>query len=428
MKGSFKKRSSQYGRLSQSILNGVVGDYLDEKQNPLAIKMGFYHHFHQLDMDASLIEQLSDLAISNKVVVLVHGLTNLETVWNFEKEAGDNSSGNSDLRNYGTLLQDEFAYTPLFVRYNTGLPIESNGQQLSELLDTLFQNYPMAIDELVLIGFSMGGLLLRHAQKNAIDHQKPWIKALNRCLYIGTPHEGSPLEKFGHITGEVVRNIPLDYVNHWAEWIDIRSQGIKDLKHGLKPLSDGQNSNQCDTFYSGSKHYFISGSVSSDKHDIQGKLFGDSLVRQGSAIPSSRPIDSKFAQFENLPHVPLAHSEKVYQQISKWFLEEPNKVKLKQLPVPATTQKIEKPKSSNQDLINGALELGVDTANKVIDTSETMHKSIAKVPFGVLKNIPLIEQVSKPVESAHNGITDFVFGTLKAGGKKAQDLATKKKT
>ena len=68
-----------WGRLGRSILNGVIGDYLEKENNPLAIRMGFYHQFNRLVLDDKLALQL-DTPLSNKIVIFVHGLTNLESV------------------------------------------------------------------------------------------------------------------------------------------------------------------------------------------------------------------------------------------------------------------------------------------------------------------------------------------------------------
>jgi hypothetical protein len=73
----------QWGRLGRSVLNGVIGDYLEKQNNPLAIKMAFYDNFKPLALDEDLAQQVN-FPLTNKVVVLVHGLTNLETVWDFK--------------------------------------------------------------------------------------------------------------------------------------------------------------------------------------------------------------------------------------------------------------------------------------------------------------------------------------------------------
>ncbi|WP_197481279.1 hypothetical protein, partial [Oleiphilus sp. HI0086] len=143
-----------WGRLGRSILNGVIGDYLEKECNPLAIQMGFYYHYKRLVLNEHLVHQL-DAPLSNKVVVFVHGLTNLETVWDYHLKAP--SEGESlvdhyidscfdykggDVReNYGTKLQEDFGYTPFYLRYNTGLSLEKNGRLLAKQLTQLHEAY-----------------------------------------------------------------------------------------------------------------------------------------------------------------------------------------------------------------------------------------------------------------------------------------------
>jgi hypothetical protein len=161
---------NKWANISRSVLNGIVGDYLAKENNPLAIEMAFYHHGHPLRLNETLAHQLrfsSGKPLTNKVIVLIHGLTNLETVWNFtadlntqhvtqtlqgtqDEQSNDSDPlnfENNDLDNYGFRLQRDFGYTPLFLRYNTGLSIKENGQNLSDLLTELVKFYPMKIDE-----------------------------------------------------------------------------------------------------------------------------------------------------------------------------------------------------------------------------------------------------------------------------------------
>ena len=54
-------------------------------------------------------------------------------------------------------LFDAVRYTPFYLRYNTGLHISKNGQKFSEMMDSLFKTYPVNIEEIMVIGHSMGG-------------------------------------------------------------------------------------------------------------------------------------------------------------------------------------------------------------------------------------------------------------------------------
>lgn len=447
----------QWGRLGRSVLNGVIGDYLDKQNNPLAIKMAFYHNFKALSLDDSLAYQL-DFPLTNKVVVLVHGLTNLETVWDFDRPAqAENAavnpnktldeyvdnyidsyfdySGGRSRENYGSKLQADFGMTPFFLRYNTGLTLEKNAREFSALLSKLFSAYPIEIDQLVLVGFSMGGLLTRYAQAMAMQAKAvpEWRQKLSECFYIGTPHEGSPLEKFGHITGEVLRHIPKEYVSHWADWVDVRSEGIQDLKDGLRYLNkatEAENS-VCDSFTEHAGHYFISGAISK-KNTLMNKLVGDSLVRQKSANPRSAPLNCRNAHFEGIVHMHLANSKRVYQQIKNWLEEDTYRPSsLANCPV-KTFGPIKKPfiernehDISTQELIAGTLDLLASGYEKTLETVETMHYAIADEPFSVLQKIPVVSQMAEPIEATHKQILDSVYRVLRTGGKWVHRTAKK---
>lgn len=58
---------------------------------------------------------------TRKLCVLLHGLCCHEGVWNYPADPA---------RSYGSALRDDLGYTPLFLRYNTGLPIPYNGKSL----------------------------------------------------------------------------------------------------------------------------------------------------------------------------------------------------------------------------------------------------------------------------------------------------------
>lgn len=422
-----------WGNVSRAVLNGVVGDYLVEQNNPLAIDMGFYHQGAPLSLPNP------EIKYSNKVVVLLHGLTNLETIWDIDTgEKPEEDKANSSVINYGIHLQRDFGFTPLFLRYNTGLPIEENGRQFTLLMDSLISAYPKPIDEIVFVGFSMGGLLMRYAQKNAIEANAPWLTKLTSCFYLGTPHEGSYFERFGHLASSMVRSIPKEYVSHWADWIDVRSEGIQDLKHGLAhlrnaDLEDDESHGSCGSFYQHAGHHFISGSLTEESDSVLNKIFGDALVTHGSANPDTAPAGSKFAHFEGIPHVPLAHTEEVYQQIRQWVEEIGSTTKLVTYHkseidfsvVPsimvlgkgdAELAGLSSDLRAKQEMIAGALDLMAVGYEKTVEAVEKVHLSIAKEPHVILKKVPVVQSVSGVVDSTHVGITEAVYRSVKQGG------------
>lgn len=442
----------RWGNISRAVLNGVVGDYLAEQNNPLAIEMGFYHQGSPLLTFDALSKSNSGVGLTNKVVVLLHGLTNLETIWDIEtEETAKAESEATPVANYGLHLQKNYGYTPLFLRYNTGLSIRENGRLFTQLMNKLESAYPKPIDEIVFVGFSLGGLLMRYAQQEASEAKTPWLDKLSYCFYLGTPHEGSYFEKFGHLASSIVRSIPKDYISHWADWIDVRSEGIQDLKHGLAHLRDAEAKDDesygpCGSFYKGALHCFISGSLSEERDSLLNKVFGDSLVTHGSANPESAPENSKFAHFEGVPHIPLAHTERVYQQMKQWIDEAglshelvvyddadiDFSVKRTLLSVDAENNVGENgeaaPSPSKQEMIAGALDLMAVGFEKTIDAVEKVHLSIAKEPHVILKKIPVVESVSSVVDTTHIGVTEAVYRSVRQGGKLIQAAADLMKT
>ena len=148
-----------WGATAASILNGCFGDYLNDRDNGLAIDMAFYQNNRPLELSADALRAACPNP-TDKLCVLVHGLCCHEGVWDFP---GD------PVRSYGRALQHDLGYTPFALRYNTGLPIPYNGQVLDTLLEQLLAAYSGPVDELILIGHSMGGWI---ALNLAVDHRE----------------------------------------------------------------------------------------------------------------------------------------------------------------------------------------------------------------------------------------------------------------
>jgi pimeloyl-ACP methyl ester carboxylesterase len=386
-----------------------MGDYLDKHHNALAINMAL--------LPTRSSEASGHVNLTNKVVVLIHGLTNLETVWNFPLSTEDN---------YGTRLQDHAGFTPFYLRYNTGLNIEENGRNFAQKLEALVEDYPMDIEELVLIGFSMGGLVARYAQMDGIEKSANWLAPLTHCIYVGSPHEGSPLEKFGHLASAVVREFPKDYINHWADWIDVRSEGIQNLKDGLADkyhpnLNTEHSETQCGSFYKHAQHSFISGGLSpkvqpNEEPSWVTKLLGDSLVRTTSALPKGAPENSQSQHFDHIPHIPLAHSNRVYGQIQNWLSSSNStqtcskEYSLEEL---RFIDSLSEQDLTKQKLTSHSLELGAEGFKHSVNAIKTTHIAIADEPFGVLSKIPVVSPFAKGVELMHHGISK---GTYEAVG------------
>src|SRR5215208_7142466 len=120
------------GAFALGALNGMWGDTIAAKHPELAIELSIRHEGER----------------TGKLAVFVHGLCENDASWR---------------GGYGGRLRSELGYTPLYLRYNTGLRVSDNGRRLAELLEHVVHGWPTEVDEVALIGHSMGGLVARSA-------------------------------------------------------------------------------------------------------------------------------------------------------------------------------------------------------------------------------------------------------------------------
>ena len=97
---------------------------------------------------------------------------------------------------YGERLHEDLGITPVFVRFNTGRHISENGASLAALLDELVASWPVDVEQIALIGHSMGGLVARSACHHGGDwtvarapHGLARHAALGRAARAGRPRD-----------------------------------------------------------------------------------------------------------------------------------------------------------------------------------------------------------------------------------------------
>lgn len=236
----------------QPVLNGALGDQLAARHDARAIAFSF----RRGGLDVPVAE-LHLTEPKQKTVIFLHGLMGDELIW----QTGFPDAPAGPLR-YGPRLAAEAGCRPLYLRYNSGLHISENGRALSRLLTELVETYPDAIGELILVGHSMGGLLIRsagyygsmqlaaastdHIKKPLTAHHSPlaasapWLAHLRSVFLLGVPHEGSYLEQNGLLVERLLRRINLFPTRFLSDAIARRSNGIKDLGQALLVDEDWQ--------------------------------------------------------------------------------------------------------------------------------------------------------------------------------------------
>jgi pimeloyl-ACP methyl ester carboxylesterase len=154
-------------------LNGVLGDHLADTANPLALKMQF--RLRNMPQNSG-----------GRIVVLIHGLCMSDLQWTRRDH------------DHGAALARDFGYTPVYLSYNSGLHISTNGRALAESLEALITQWPAPVEDFVIIGHSMGGLVARSACHYGEEADHLWRRKLRKLVFLGTPHHGAPLERIGH--------------------------------------------------------------------------------------------------------------------------------------------------------------------------------------------------------------------------------------
>ncbi|MEQ1570631.1 MAG: alpha/beta hydrolase [Myxococcota bacterium] len=198
-------------------VNGVLGDFLDETGNPLAIEMQLRRGGQRLALDpVALRQQLPDAG--SKLLVLVHGSSLNDLAWT--RRGHD----------HGAALARDLGFTPVYLLYNSGLHVSTNGRAFADLLEQLVGAWPAPVHELTLLGHSMGGLVSRSACHAGERAGHRWRRLLKALVCLGTPHHGSPLERGGNWVDTLLAATP--YSAPFARLGKIRSAGVTDLRFG----------------------------------------------------------------------------------------------------------------------------------------------------------------------------------------------------
>jgi pimeloyl-ACP methyl ester carboxylesterase len=304
------------------LVNGVLGDKLHSRQNALDLGMELRVGDAYVPLDAGSLRSALGTA-SPKIAVFVHGLGTTEWSWCLlgERYHGDPRAC------FGTLLERDLGYTPLFIRYNSGRRISENGRLLADLIESLASHYPVALEELALFGHSMGGLVVRSACFQGSRAGQAWLPHVRRVFCLASPHRGAPLEKFGHLLTQALDAIDLPGTQVPARILEARSAGIQDLRHGSLVDDDWLARDADATAPAGAqsvpllpdvRYHFLSATVTKDPAHPVGLLVGDLLVRVPSGsgpelVESSFPIET--ACYGGVMHHELQNHPQVYEQI-----------------------------------------------------------------------------------------------------------------
>lgn len=303
-----------------SALNGVLGDHLQRKANPLAISMAFCRDGRALD-NAALKALLAD---NKKIAIFVHGLCMNDQQWTRKGH------------NHGEALAAELGFTPLYLRYNSGLHTSENGRAFADLLAQL-SDCGHADAEFYIVAHSMGGLVSRSAWHYGAAQKQRWLTQVQKIVFLGTPHHGAVLERGGNWIDVLLDSNP--YSAPFSRLARVRSSGITDLRYGNVVDEDWGSGDRFrmagDTriplsLPEGPECYALAATTSLDVHPLVNKVLGDGLVSVNSALGKHRDPLRQLA-FKpgqqwlgtGVNHMALLNHPDVYQAL-KGFMVSPS--------------------------------------------------------------------------------------------------------
>lgn len=309
-------------------INGFVGDTLRRKRSPWDVRMGFYHRNRRLALTPGSLARLCPQP-GSRIAVFVHGLGAHEQLWAFPAEPG----GSGRRVSYGSLLLQDYGITPLYLRYNSGLRISQNGQALSSLLQELVEAYPAPVEEIILVGHSLGGLLVRSACHHADEAGEEWVAKVGGAVYLGTPHFGTPWENSG--TDRLIQWLAQSEhpaARQFIRFYEARAAAVRDLRYPHLVEEDWRPGSppQPTRIPWGSRfaHYFVSGVLAGHAGHPLARLLGDGMVPLYSAQGIARDnlqtaeyahIERFSAVIPRVGHLRLAHTPGVYQALKAWL-------------------------------------------------------------------------------------------------------------
>ncbi len=315
------------GSFGLAVLNGLIGDRLEREGSALHQPASARLHGERIGLDEPSLREAFPQA-TPRLVVFMHGLTGDEFCWSW----GENLATNPDAADpYGSRLASDLGYTPVYLRYNSGLHISENGRTVAALLQELVGLWPVEVQQIAVVGHSMGGLVVRSAAHQAYEQDQAWVGHVRQIVSLGTPHMGAPLERGAHRAALALHKLP--ETRMLGSFLKKRSAGIRDLRHGSLVDEDWRGRDP-ETLRAvacrevpllpGATHYFVSATVTRDPKHPLGRLLGDILVLKPSASGRSKTRRIPFRDEHGhhvggTHHLALLNHPEVYERLSGWL-------------------------------------------------------------------------------------------------------------
>lgn len=355
-----KRKLERAGQVVRGGTSGLLGDTLPpELRYPERMRL---RRHGQDCTPGEIARQYAQQEPGADVVFFVHGLLYDDSCWR---------AATFDMT---SAFEDELGVFTVHILYDTGHHISENGLELTRLLQTLADELGDAEARWHLVAHSMGGLVCRSALFQGDKAGMGFTRRVDRVVLLGTPNRGVPLEKgaqlvrlllagapiplrwsalglrrlfhslrlggrapLGPIAGLTdfwVYTVPTFFLALAGRILDMRSDGIRDLRHGAmlreeweqQPSWGGLKLNRVPVPpLPWARTYAIAGSLSARPRTDPAIRATDGLVSAASAA-NSGPDDElqivengHFAILPGVNHFVMPFSREVFDTLRVWF-------------------------------------------------------------------------------------------------------------
>lgn len=195
------------------------------------------------------------------------------------------------------------------------------------MLDRLRELWPVPIDEFVLVGHSMGGLVARSGCHYGQQQQHRWTELVSHVVCLGSPHLGADVEQGINAASWALAR--LRETRGVSRFLNKRSAGIKDLRYGACVEEDWRDHDldeflrdRCTDvpFLAAAAYHFVATTAAPA---AVGLLVGDHLVRPHSASGTGRyrriPFEPQHGlTLAGMHHFDLLNHPHVYAKLHEW--------------------------------------------------------------------------------------------------------------
>jgi pimeloyl-ACP methyl ester carboxylesterase len=345
---------------ARGAMSGLLGAALPaEMRRP--VEMQLHCHGRRVAPD-ELAEVVRARPPGSDVVFLVHGLMRDEGCWH---------AASFDM---AAALERELGVLAVDVRYDTGWHISDNGGALAALLEALAAAVGEPRGRWHIVAHSMGGLVARSALYQAGEQGMAFTRLVDKVFLIGTPNRGArlarsaelaaaalgvaqvtlratasgvrgaltsvrvgnvaPLRPIAAVTDVFVDTIPSFFVNAAGRALDLRSDGIRDLRHGTMLREEWEQQP------GGPKPrrrpvppppwvrtYAIAGALSRRRRDARPARVTDGLVSAASASNAGDDelgivANGRFCLLPGVGHMEMPRHPEVFRTLQRWLAED----------------------------------------------------------------------------------------------------------